>query len=67
MTKNNDTNDNIPGASFTRSFDARVWAKNFMHINKDSMNEIDEELMVGWFSNALMRGFDEAESRFEND
>jgi hypothetical protein len=56
-------NDNIKGASFTRSFDARVWAKNFMHINKDNLEGIDEDLMITWFANALMRGFDEAEER----
>jgi hypothetical protein len=38
------------------SFDARDWAKAFCQRNPT----MDEELMVAWFSNALMRGFDEA-------
>lgn len=48
------------------SFDARVWAKEFMRCNNglsgpfvSSHVRVDEETMVGWFSNALMRGYDE--------
>lgn len=44
------------------SFDARVWAKEFMRIHRSfitGMVQADEETMVGWFSNALMRGYDE--------
>jgi hypothetical protein len=41
------------------SFDARDWAKAFC---KDHPTA-DYELMVAWFANALMRGFDEANSR----
>ena len=37
------------------SFDARDWAKAFCKLFPDS----DEELMVTWFANALMRGYDE--------
>lgn len=40
------------------SFDARDWAKAFV-----KMHGGDEELMLTWFANALMRGFDEATSR----
>lgn len=36
------------------SFDARDWAKAFCKINP----QIDEETMIGWFANALMRGYD---------
>ena len=41
------------------SFDARDWAKAFCKINP----QIDEDIMLGWFANALMRGFDEARAR----
>jgi hypothetical protein len=42
------------------SFDAQDWAKEFMRIfGTDRRGDIDEELMVGWFANALMRGYDE--------
>jgi hypothetical protein len=42
------------------SFDARDWAEAF-HAR---FPEVDEELMVGWFASALMRGFDEHASRY---
>ena len=47
-------------------FDARVWAKEFMqewrkHSNRDSW--IDESLMISWFANAIMAGYDEAKRR----
>jgi hypothetical protein len=51
-----------------RSFDARVWAREFMRLLDDGtfqMNAepgeetINEGLMLSWFANALMRGFDE--------
>lgn len=52
------------------SFDARVWAKKFMRCNNglsgpfvSSHVWVDEETMVGWFANALMRGYDERRSR----
>lgn len=47
------------------SFDARDWAQAFCAAAdsfgfKDSNgNRIDEGWMIGWFANALMRGFDE--------
>lgn len=40
---------------FYHSFDARVWAKAFCEDNP----EMDEETMIAWFANALMRGYDE--------
>jgi hypothetical protein len=41
------------------SFDAVDWAEAFCKINP----EMDRELMVVWFANALMRGYDEANIR----
>ena len=41
------------------SFDAQDWAKEFCRINPT----MDEGTMVGWFANALMRGFDEHAAR----
>lgn len=40
------------------SFDARDWAAAYCKLHGG-----DEELMVTWFANALMRGFDECSSR----
>ena len=43
------------------SFDAMDWAKAFCKINPTC--GLDESTMVGWFANALMRGYDEHASR----
>jgi hypothetical protein len=46
------------------SFDARDWAQAFCKTASNLGHEgIDEAWMVGWFANALMRGFDEAQMR----
>lgn len=47
------------------SFDARDWAEAFVRFNQDLAAAAPdlEERMVGWFSNSLMRGFDEHASR----
>lgn len=38
-------------------FDARKWAEKFCEIISDG-RAIDEDMMVGWFANALMVGYD---------
>lgn len=51
------------------SFDARDWAEAFCKVanaqgfKDEHGNPIDEGWMIGWFANALMRGFDEREAR----
>jgi len=51
------------------SFDAQDWAAAFCKVAtnlgyKDAEGKpVDEGWMIGWFANALMRGFDEASSR----
>lgn len=40
------------------SFDARDWAAHFVKLHGG-----DEALMIGWFANALMRGYDEGVAR----
>jgi hypothetical protein len=51
------------------SFDAQDWAKAFCKIAnehgfKDAKSEpVDEGWMIGWFANALMRGWDEQGAR----
>lgn len=37
------------------SFDARDWADEFCRINPDANHDV----MLSWFANALMRGYDE--------
>jgi hypothetical protein len=45
------------------SFDARDWATEFMHMfGGERRKEIDHELMVCWFANAIMAGYDRRES-----
>ena len=41
------------------SFDARDWAEAFCKLNPG----VDEGLMIAWFANALMRGYDEHAAR----
>jgi hypothetical protein len=43
-----------------KSFDAQVWAKEFVRLVKAGIiDPSDDGLMIGWFANALMRGYDE--------
>jgi hypothetical protein len=45
---------------FMHSFDARDWAKAFVeHVRADSGIAFDESAMIGWFANAIMRGYEE--------
>lgn len=48
-----------------RSFDARDWASEWLEIvTKNPSIPFDEGTMIGWFSNALMCGYDEHERRY---
>jgi hypothetical protein len=54
----------------SQSMDAQVWAKEFMRIYTEQIAKgnnlwIDEALMIGWFANAIMAGYDEANRRNE--
>lgn len=49
-----------------QSTDARDWASEFMEFWGHRLNEIDEELMLTWFANAIMAGVDEANRRTRN-
>jgi hypothetical protein len=42
------------------NMDAQDWAKTFMELHGDRLEEIDEGLMCVWFSNAIMCGYDTA-------
>jgi hypothetical protein len=51
---------------FTHSTDARVWAAEFMKIwQNEPIDLLDEELMIGWFANAIMAGYDDARKKYE--
>lgn len=49
-----------------QSFDARDWAKEFCDIyERNNGTRPDEGWMIGWFANALMRGYDEHRWKME--
>ena len=60
--------------SFVQSFDARDWAEAFCDRfwltrnsnDPDVSTELDDQvgLMIGWFANAIMRGWDEHARRY---
>jgi hypothetical protein len=47
------------------NMDALDWAKEFVRLNNNGTfkDGIDEGLMLGWFANAIMTGFDEGTRR----
>lgn len=48
-------------AEILNSFDARDWARSFVkYVKSEPGLPTDEGAMIGWFANALMRGYDEA-------
>lgn len=42
------------------TFDAAVWADEFQRIVLDEDLDVDRSLMLGWFANAIMAGYDYA-------
>ncbi len=47
-----------------QSFDGRDWASDFRATAKSlGYCDMDEGWLIGWFANAIMRGFDESERR----
>jgi len=40
------------------TMDAKLWAEEFMRIFGSKMDKIDEGLMIAWFANAIMKGYD---------
>lgn len=45
------------------TMDAKLWAQEFMRLFGERRQEIDEGLMLAWFANAIMRGYDEVATR----
>ncbi len=46
------------------NIDARVWAVEFMERFRGNLEAIDEQLMISWFANAIMAGYDKARKDF---
>lgn len=49
------------------TMDASVWAEEFIRIFAHRRDEIDEGLMIGWFANSIMTGYDHATSKFRGE
>ena len=50
------------------SFDARDWAKAFLDAFENGDDQfLTEDTMVGWFANALMRGYDQRSAELSDD
>ncbi len=50
--------------SWSQSMDARVWADKFAEtLAKHPQIAADRDTMLGWFANAIMAGYDEAQRR----
>lgn len=66
FTKRTQTEENI-GAKLHSTMDARVWTEEFFNtIRKNGWlvdKNLDEGLMIGWFANAIMCGYDIAHQR----
>jgi hypothetical protein len=51
-----------------QSFDAADWAKEFNHmLERRGKPQMPEGLLIAWFANALMRGYDEHAQRARNN
>jgi len=46
--------------------DGQKWAQEFIKLFEDKKEEIDESLMITWFCNSIIAGFDEANRRHKN-
>ena len=46
--------------NFRNTMDAKLWAEAFMRRFEHRKDEIDEGLMLTWFANAIMAGYDHA-------
>lgn len=53
-------------SSVPSSFDARDWAQEFCRVAKENFGlNVDEGLMIAWFANAIMRGYDERQCQID--
>jgi hypothetical protein len=48
-----------------QTMDAAVWAKDFWERFGNNKDQIDESLMLTWFANAIMCGWDHAHWKLE--
>jgi len=54
------------GLNWPQTMDADVWATEFIeHMEEFKIDPTDHDLMLGWFANCSMAGYDLATSRAE--
>jgi hypothetical protein len=59
--------DPLDEPNFHESMDARDWARAFVaHVTANPAIATDEGAMIGWFANAIMRGYDTARAKYES-
>lgn len=56
-----------PATDPLMGMDAQEWAREFLRIWSGRWSEVDEGLMISWFANAIMRGFDEGRRRTDSE
>lgn len=55
----------VQKGEWPHTIDAQVWARKWLELTKDDPDAAtDEGMMVAWFSNAIMAGYDKAVVRF---
>ncbi len=47
----------MPEVNLLKTFDAQEWAQEFIRLNPAC--GMPEDVLIGWFANALMKGWDE--------
>lgn len=47
--------------------DGHKWAKGFMELFGTRLGEVDEALMIAWFCNSIMAGYDEGRCRLRKE
>ena len=53
-----------PNDDFAQSMDAREWARSFIdYVKRNPSLATDEGVMIAWFANSIMRGYDEGTRR----
>lgn len=58
-------NEAVREGKWPHTMDAQVWAKEFLHTAHKLgwQNMMDEGMLIGWFANAIMAGYDTARSQ----
>lgn len=58
MSDEKKANDIEHTRDLLQTMDAQAWSKEFWRLWGHRLNEIDRDLMIAWFANAIMTGWD---------